>query len=398
MQWIALIGASEQGIRAIRTLGYACGLVTLPGNTLSAELVENTQIIAPSVDHTVESIHAAVKALIDVLGSPRAIVSFTELGLWPAAAISFARHLPTNTPAVIAATRNKAQMREQLRRNKRLALPYLAGTRRAIVAQYGQRAWIGSSLIKPLEGFGSQQIHPITSSDQFDQWSQEAPPDTAWIVEPLLDGPEYSVEAVTHQGSHYILGVTAKQVNSHFVEVGHAFPAPITPSQQAAIEGVVREALSELHVTMGASHTEVIWDRQRGPVVVETHTRPGGDHIPELVQLASGYDQYALAIASCLAEWPPWHPPHYRQAAVITYFTLPPGYLHGLLSHPSAGEKPVRVQIDVMIGERIRPLQDSFSRVGYVLCTGTTVAQAQHVSQTLTDSLHFDVKELPLWP
>ncbi|MCY0909705.1 MAG: hypothetical protein OWR62_15090, partial [Sulfobacillus thermotolerans] len=191
---------------------------------------------------------------------------------------------------------------------------------------------------------------------------------------------------------------TAKQVNRHFVEVGHAFPAPITPSQQAAIEGVVREALSELHVTMGASHTEVIWDRQRGPVVVETHTRPGGDHIPELVQLASGYDQYALAIASCLAEWPPWHPPHYRQAAVITYFTLPPGYLHGLLSHPSAGEKPVRVQIDVMIGERIRPLQDSFARVGYVLCTGTTVAQAQHVSQTLTDSLHFDVKELPLWP
>jgi hypothetical protein len=52
-------------------------------------------------------------------------------------------------------------------------------------------------------------------------------------------------------------------------------------------------------------------------VVIETHTRAGGDRIPLLTRLVSGLDQYELAIRSAL----PWvrpsaHSPRYSHAAV----------------------------------------------------------------------------------
>ena len=75
----------------------------------------------------------------------------------------------------------------------------------------------------------------------------------------------------------------------------------------------VATALTRLGATTGATHTKVKVDGGR-VVLIETHTRPGGDRIPRITELVSGYDRYELAIRSVLDPDAPLPSPGQRHA------------------------------------------------------------------------------------
>jgi hypothetical protein len=78
-----------------------------------------------------------------------------------------------------------------------------------------------------------------------------------------------------------------------------------------------------LGIRNGATHTELRVDPVHGPVVIETHTRPGGDDIPALTKLTTGRDQYSEAIAAQLGL--PVPPPTVVSAAAAAICFAPPG-------------------------------------------------------------------------
>jgi biotin carboxylase len=121
--------------------------------------------------------------------------------------------------------------------------------------------------------------------------------------EHYIGGTEYSVEAVSAGGVHRILGITAKQTTGkpYFVETGHEVPAALTVEEDQVIRTSVLRCLDALEITAGGSHTEVKVEKGRA-VLIETHTRPGGDRIPLLTRLVGGADQYELSIRSLLPQ------------------------------------------------------------------------------------------------
>jgi biotin carboxylase len=123
------------------------------------------------------------------------------------------------------------------------------------------------------------------------------------LVEEWLDGPEFSVEAVTTAGRTEVLGITDKTLAGapYFIEVGHQFPADLAPDEEDQLSGFVRRCLAAVGFTHGVSHTEVKLTT-RGPRLVEINPRPGGNHIVDLVRLVSGVDLLRLQVASCLGE------------------------------------------------------------------------------------------------
>ncbi|MYS19829.1 Biotin carboxylase [Streptomyces sp. DvalAA-14] len=240
-----------------------------------------------------------------------AVFSFTEFGLLPAALLSEALGLPSVPVGAVLRTRNKLLMRHAL-------AGAFDGPQFGVVGRDEPAADVFPLVAKPIEGSGSRGVEFVADPAEYLRRRTEL---AGLLWERCVDGPEYSVEAVSFDGRHRILGITAKRTTGrpHFIETGHAVPAPLDPAVREEIDAAVRRCLDALGVNVGASHTEVKVENGRA-LIVETHTRAGGDRIPLLTRLVSGVDQYELAVQSVL----PWADPHERLPehghAAVHYF------------------------------------------------------------------------------
>lgn len=405
-KWICIIGSSEHGVIAAQRCGLEVGLCA-DGGGLS-EVAAGIPILTTRVIlANMGSVREGVTRLMDSLGLPCAITSFREYGCTAAAIISEELGLPANPIEVVEAARDKAQMRRLLLGDSQLSVPFHEGDadsiRRALALGESDGEWSksdGEWIVKPCDRSGSERVSMISDRGDLNDWYEQATESDVqrWIAEPFLAGLEFSVEAVTFAGVHHFLGVTAKETTGRagFVEVGHCFPAPISPADRRAILDVVGRALTCLGVRSGASHTEVKLDPRRGPVLIETHTRPGGDCIPELVTIATGLSQYDLAIDSLFSQVPP---PALREhsapsaAAAIRFLTPPQGVLMGLsvVDGASLGAT-VRWQVEKQPLDRIEPLINSAARVGYVICRGRDAIEAADRARSAAAAFRFSVQ------
>lgn len=128
----------------------------------------------------------------------------------------------------------------------------------------------------------------------------------AVLLEELLDGPEVSVETVSHAGAVHVIGVTDKSVGGApaFIETGHMFPAALSAADADAAEQTALGALKALGLTDGVvAHTEIKLT-SAGPRVVEVNPRPAGNRITELVRHVTGIDLAAAFVDVSLGRAP----------------------------------------------------------------------------------------------
>ncbi|MGW3951156.1 ATP-grasp domain-containing protein [Streptomyces sp. NPDC004752] len=128
----------------------------------------------------------------------------------------------------------------------------------------------------------------------------------AVLLEELMDGPEVSVETVSHAGAVHVVGVTDKSVGGApaFIETGHMFPAALSAADTEAAEQTALAALKALGLTDGVvAHTEIKLS-SAGPRVVEVNPRPAGNRITELVRHVTGIDLAAAFVEVSLGREP----------------------------------------------------------------------------------------------
>ncbi|MFF4274211.1 ATP-grasp domain-containing protein [Streptomyces sp. NPDC001536] len=128
----------------------------------------------------------------------------------------------------------------------------------------------------------------------------------AVLIEELLDGPEVSVETVSHAGAVHVVGVTDKSIGGApaFIETGHMFPAALPTDDAEAAEQTALAALKALGLTEGVvAHTEIKLT-SAGPRVVEVNPRPAGNRITELVRHVTGIDLAAAFVEVSLGREP----------------------------------------------------------------------------------------------
>lgn len=151
-------------------------------------------------------------------------------------------------------------------------------------------------IVKPVDSGGSQGICKVESPDNLSEsykYAVEYSRSSKAIVEEFVDGREFSVEYISHQGKHYFLQITDKVTSGapRFVEMQHHQPANIPESVWNRIKMMVERALTALKIENSASHTEIKWTSYDELYIIETGARMGGDHITsDLVRLSTGYD------------------------------------------------------------------------------------------------------------
>jgi biotin carboxylase len=246
---------------------------------------------------------------------------------------------------------------------------------RAVLDTFGLPA-----VVKPAGASGSRGVALLRTSDDLDRWRTELDRgglSGPFLVEEVLTGPEFSVETLTVDGRHLVIGVTAKQTTGppHFVETAHLHPAPLAEADRAAMTGLAVRVLDAAGYRFGPAHTEIILTAD-GPRLVESQARLGGDRIPVLVQEATGLDVEA-AIFEALAgrEVRVDEPSGY---AAVTFFALPPGPVTALEGVDAIKAQPwlVDLRLNFEVGDELPPTTDSRSRHGHAIVRASTPDEA----------------------
>ncbi|AST06913.1 ATP-dependent carboxylate-amine ligase [Anoxybacillus flavithermus] len=393
-KYIIILGASRYGAEAASKCGLRPIIVADQHSSIDKEIAQWAKAVFYVRDIAEKTeVFCIVEKIINLYQTVEFVVSFTELGLETAAYISERLQLPTNSLETVVSTRNKGLMRQILWRDPELRLDVVSGKVSDLPKQF---PYSRSAIIKPLDGFGSKEVDYILNQQEWEKWlkrNQDHP--HGWILEPYIKGPEYSVETVSWRGTHFILGITEKQTTDkpHFIETGHMVPARLEQEKVKRIEQVVIKALQLLNVQYGPGHIEVKWDEEENrPVVIEMHTRPGGDFIPYLHQLASGFNQYELGILSYMNQMPPDVKPIYKKASLVQFFMLPEGRLRQIFFDKEVKREYIRDwAIYYQIGDYIKKAVDSYTRSGHVIVCASTVEECQRLCDNFVEHLNYQV-------
>jgi biotin carboxylase len=322
------------------------------------------------------------------------VVSLTEHGLEPAARIAAALGVRGATPRSVRLSRDKLAMRRAL---ANAGLPPVAARPvrcRDDVLTFG--AHHGYPLmLKPSDGVGSAGVVRIEHPGQVRRLAAALP---GLMAEEHLPGAEISVEGFSVDGSHRLLAITEKQVfggsgPAGHVECSHALPARLPEATERAVRTLTAAALTAIGVVGGPTHTELKLT-PAGPLILETHTRAGGDHLPDLLRLTTGVD-----LAEQTLRWAAGLPvdlrttPQSDAGAAVRFLAPPPGTLRAVWgARRLDGLSGIaRYEVTARPGDTIPPVRRSRDRVGYVLAVGADAAEALQRADRAAAAIAFDV-------
>ena len=151
-------------------------------------------------------------------------------------------------------------------------------------------------IVKPVDSGGSQGVTKVNNNEELENAFNRAieySRSGSVIIEQFIEGREFSVEYISHNGNHYFLQITDKVTSGepYFIELAHHQPAQVSEELSDRIKRMVENALTALNIENSASHTEIKLDSKGDLYIIEVGARMGGDYIAsDLVRLSTGYD------------------------------------------------------------------------------------------------------------
>ncbi|WP_103354433.1 ATP-grasp domain-containing protein [Amycolatopsis sp. CA-128772] len=322
---------------AVRASGWRAELVTEPLD--DAERAA----LGPLVDgfvvvEDVRDVLAVTSALRD--REPAAVLTAAEGIIASTGQVAELLGIARCPASVFTLAHNKFAVREKL------AEAGLPGPRAALFADPAEAAAIAErvglpAIVKPVNGAASTLVRTVSTVDELvaahevlatrlpenadARYHRPLPgglePLRVFLVEGLLDGPEYAVDVLVRDGAAETVTVVGKPlIDERKFELGMVCPPfGLSPARAAAIRAAAADAVLALGLDQTCAHVEVIDDARLGPVVVEVNAgRPAGGAQPALLKLATGIDVTAEAVSLALGTPPP---------ARGTGLPVPVGYL-----------------------------------------------------------------------
>ncbi|WP_327669499.1 MULTISPECIES: ATP-grasp domain-containing protein [unclassified Streptomyces] len=326
------------------------------------------------------------------------VVTWDEWHLVPTARLACALRLLSTSVEVMRACRNKATARTLFARH---GVPSAASMKARTLLEAGLATMtLGyPAVLKPAAFAGSIGVirvdHPEELPAAFafaSAGASRSREDIGVLVEEYLDGPEVSVECITHRGATTAVAVTRKHLGPapYFDETGHTVDA--SDPLLAQVAPAAAAAVKALGVTDGVQHVELRLVDGR-PRLIEVNARIGGDMIGHLVRLATGIDLPKAAADLACGRAPDLTPTRSGAAGIRMLYPDTSGTLTTRhINQPFAAHTPWLRQVQWIreIGEQLLlpPDGDLFTaRAGFYIVTGRNTAEVTERLDTAADEI-----------
>lgn len=387
---LLLVGALDDWVVKAKNFGLNVLLLQHPDKVTDKQ--RQLADVLEVVDYTAwDQVEPVVRELYEKYGFSAA-TSLTEPGLEPAGRINDMFGLGGTGYEVTRLIRDKLAMRQYLAERDPDAVGAASLVDRAdldaFAAKYGY-----PFIVKPNDATASIGVFKVDGPAELARvWAEvEGLRGTRtdrisnmyvlqdFLMEEYIDGPEFSVESFSFAGRHVLVTITEKFTeDGHFAELGHALPARLDEGTWDQVRACLTRFLDLVGFRDGVCHTEVKLS-SRGPRIIESHNRNGGDGIADLVRGAYGIDFFELAIG-----WPfglvdelPDRPVAHAGAS-SRFIVGEPGRVESIdgVEQARAQDGVLAVRISAKPGDTVRPVRDNWDRLGLVAATGSDTTAA----------------------
>jgi biotin carboxylase len=252
---------------------------------------------------------------------------------------------------------------------------FLEGNDLGELASRAARELSGLVLVKPSDRSGSRGITRVDSRDpaalrRAIELAASVGLGGHLCIEEEIPGVEHGGDAFIVGGEVAALFITTKHLDGTIVR-GHSLPCPLGGTALEAVRAVVRDHARHAGYTDGPLNFDVMYDPDRGPVIIEMSPRLGGNWIPSVIQHAYGVDWIGAAIASAMGDPVELSEPHLDRPCG--------SYVLGAPSGGTLAERPdidrlramhpelLEFELDVRPGVELHPLRDSGDQIGRAL-------------------------------
>lgn len=307
--------ASSRGVESLqgaRLLVLGAGLFQLAGITRAIELgceVTTTDNVLENVGHQLshQSFNVSttdvdqILELVDSLQIDGVVTFASDIATNTVAAAREHLRLPGPNRGPVSIMSNKATFRTWQRQTGFSGPDF-------VITNKSPSRWGGELtlpiVIKPVDASGSKGVGIAKSSDDVIIVAQKALAASrsgTIILEDFLPGREVGGDIFLVDGE-IIGGCVTNKYLDRFTVVGHSVPSSLTTREQSAVLGLVAETCRAIGVFDGPVNFDVIINNDVAelPVVLEMSPRTGGNGIPELVELSTGFDIYEATIKHAL--------------------------------------------------------------------------------------------------
>jgi len=240
-------------------------------------------------------------------------------------------------------------------------------------------------IFKPAISHGGQGVTQISAESNIDEIERayiramSITSGDGILVEEFVEGPEFSVEAVTVNKVTHIVALTDKLTSGppYFVELGHNQPSLYPDIDKQLLLKTAILGIKALGIDWSASHTEIKLS-SNGPKIIEIGARLGGGFVTtQLVPFSTGVDMVKAAILIALGEEPTIRSTC-QQGAAIRFLYTQPGIIKNIYGVKSAEKTPGVREVDVYkrVGDKSTPLVDGTGRLGHVISVAKNAKSA----------------------
>lgn len=167
-------------------------------------------------------------------------------------------------------------------------------------------------VVKPVDNMGARGVVSVASREELLQRAREARAlsrSGRVVVESIIAGREYSLDALVVRGTAHVTGVAERHISfpPRFVEMGHTIPASLTRTELAALTAAFTGAIRALGISHGAAKGDVFLARHPDGtpygIIGEVAARLSGGFMSGWTYpLSSGVDLTRHAIRVALGE------------------------------------------------------------------------------------------------
>lgn len=236
-----------------------------------------------------------------------AVLPGSENGVILAEKLAAKYSLPGNDPFTSCRRRHKDQMQRSLAEADLAFIPTTV-----INGQEGVQPAMSQwqhypCILKPRSSAGGEGVQRCNSPAELQKAMESAPWDTfsaTWtindhfLIQPMIQGPEYVVDLVAFAGSYFISSV-CRYIRSDELEIAgcdfvkkFTFMLPLDAPVSTALSDYAKRAAKAMDITYGAVHMELVMG-EKGPVMIEAGARIHGTITPKL--FVDCYDSSLLA-------------------------------------------------------------------------------------------------------
>lgn len=216
-------------------------------------------------------------------------------------------------------------------------------------------------------------------------------------VEKVLEGLEIGGDALIIDGNVDFLTITNKYMTHHpqYIPIGHSIPSQLSVDMQGKVKAALQQVVNALNIECSPVNFDIIIGPDSA-VILEMSPRLGGNCIPTLVRLGTGFDmveaslQLSLGLIPELPENIEVKPTGVRilrsnRAGILTSYRCPEEVKKNY-------KNVLELVIDYTPGAAVSKYSQGAARIGHLICQSSNIAELEQELDLVEKDLRITTK------